>query len=105
MRPIVALATILWIVGADVAVAGPPCADVSDLATARARWAQARQAFGSARSDNSCRTSSVLFWEAVTTRHLAAICEEGAARQRDLSALDSDVDALNDTIAAQCRPE
>ena len=105
MRSIIALTAILGIVGADVAVAGPPCADISDLATARARWAQARQALGSAQSDNSCRTSSILFWEAVTTRHIAAICEEGAARQRDLSALDSDVDALNDTIAAQCGPQ
>jgi hypothetical protein len=101
MRSIAALISIFWIAGTEVAAAGTACADAPDVSTARARWAQARQILGPGGSD-SCRASSALFWEAVTTRHFAAICEDGDARQRDLRVLDSDVDALNDAIAAQC---
>ena len=79
------------------------CNQVPDVATARVRWADARQrSFGSAHDEKSCRANSSLFLEAVNTRQVASICEEGAKRQHDLDMLDAEINAFNDLIAAQC---
>jgi hypothetical protein len=79
------------------------CNQVPDVATARVRWADARQrSFGPAHDEERCRANSSLFLEAVNTRQVASICEEGAKRQHDLDTLDAEIDAFNDLIAAQC---
>jgi hypothetical protein len=61
-----------------------------------------QRSFGSAHDEKSCRTNSGLFLEAVNTRQVASICEEGAKRQHDLDMLDAEINAFNDLIAAQC---
>jgi len=38
----------------------------------------------------------------VTARQAASVCEDGSDRQRDLDLLDSEIDAFNNLIAAQC---
>ena len=79
------------------------CAQVSDLAAARVRWAAARENradFG--QSEKKCRAYGIHFYEAVTARQVASICEQGIDRQRDLDLLDFEINAFNNLIAAQC---
>jgi hypothetical protein len=79
------------------------CAQVSDLAAARLRWAVVHQSHvDSAQDEKKCRAYRIHFYDAVTARQAASICEDGIHRQRDLDLLDSAIDAFNNLIAAQC---
>src|SRR5262245_4677615 len=79
------------------------CGQVSDLAAARLRWAAARQSrLDPAQDEQKCRAWGFHFYDAVTARQAASVCEDGSDRQRDLDLLDSEIDALNNLIAAQC---
>src|SRR5262245_51250376 len=79
------------------------CTQASDLAAARIRWAAARQSRGDAAQDEKkCRAYRNHFYDAVTARQAASICEDGINRQRDLALLDVEIDAFNNLIAAQC---
>ena len=79
------------------------CAQISDLAAARLRWAAARQSrVDSAQNEKRCRVYRIHFYDAVTARQVASVCEGGIDRQRDLDLLDFEIDAFNDLIAAQC---
>ena len=42
------------------------------------------------------------FISTVTARQAASVCENGIDRQQDLDLLDSEIDAFNNLIAAQC---
>jgi hypothetical protein len=55
-----------------------------------------------AHSTENCRSYSSNFFEAVVARRAVSFCRDGVDRQRTLELLDSDIDALNDLIAAQC---
>ena len=74
----------------------------SAISSARLRWSTARQHIGIGPTAERCRGYSHVFLEAVNTRHVASICEEGADRERDLILLDADIDAFNNLIAANC---
>jgi hypothetical protein len=87
---------------AALSVAHASCSQASEIAAARVRWAAARQHVGNSPTAESCRAYSHVFLEAVNTRHVASICEDGADRQRDLALLDADIDAFNNLIAAYC---
>jgi len=79
------------------------CTQVSDLAAARVRWAAARQSrVDAAESDKKCRAYRIHFYDAVTARQAASICEDSINRQRELALLDGEIDAFNNLIAAQC---
>ena len=79
------------------------CAQVSDLAAARVRWAAARQSrVDAAQDEKRCRAYRIHFYDAVTARQAASICEDDIHRQRDLDLLDFEIDAFNNLIAAQC---
>jgi len=79
------------------------CGQVSDLAAARLRWAAARQSrLGPAQDEQKCRAWGIHFYNAVTVRQAASVCEVGSDRQRDLDLLDSEINAFNNLIAAQC---
>ena len=79
------------------------CSQTFDVATARNRWAVARRtSVNAAHDDESCRAYGNQFFEAVTARQAASICEDGVNRQRALEMLDAEIDALNNLIAAQC---
>src|SRR5262249_44125622 len=69
----------------------------------RVRWAAARQSrVDAAQDEKRCRAYRIHFYDAVTARQAASICEDGIHRQRDLDLLDSEIDAFNSLIAAQC---
>jgi hypothetical protein len=80
------------------------CARISDLAAARVRWAAARQSqIDAAHPEKICHDYVINFYEAVTVRQTASICESSTDRRRlDLVLLDSEIDAFNNLIAEQC---
>ncbi|HKN08684.1 MAG TPA: hypothetical protein VJ376_04275 [Pseudomonadota bacterium] len=79
------------------------CGQTFDIVSARNRWAAARQAsVDPAYHDEACRAYGTQFFEAVTARQAASNCEAGDKRQRTLEILDSEIDAFNNLIAAQC---
>jgi hypothetical protein len=88
-----------------VSIASPSeCAQVTDLAGARVRWAAIRQkSKDPANTENNCRAYSKSFFEAVQARQTVAYCGEGSDRQHDLSLLDLEINAFNNLIASQCQ--
>ena len=74
------------------------CGQVSELAAARFRWAAARQS----RIDPVQTEKDILFFETVTARQAVSICRDGIDHQWDLALIDSEIDAFNNLIAAQC---
>jgi len=49
-----------------------------------------------------CHVYGGYFYEAAVIRQAAASCESGAARDRDLESLDTEIDAFNKLIASRC---
>ena len=49
--------------------------------------------------DKICRAYAASFYESVTLRQVAARCIDG---ERNLAALDSEINAFNDLLAAKC---
>jgi hypothetical protein len=81
----------------------PGCSQLSDLSAARVRWAAVRKSrVDPNHSEESCRFYGSNFFEAVTTRQAASFCRDGVDRQRTLELLDTEIEAFNDLIAAQC---
>ena len=79
------------------------CGHASELATARLRWEAARRSpTDPALREKNCRAYGIQFYEAVTARQATSACRDGIDRGRDLELLDSDIDAFNNLIAAQC---
>ena len=79
------------------------CGHTSELASARLRWQAARQIpIDPARADKTCRAFGTQFYEAVTARQATSACQDGIDHQRDLVLLDSEIEAFNELIAAQC---
>jgi hypothetical protein len=79
------------------------CGHTSELASARLRWQAARQIpIDPALADKNCRAFGNQFYEAVTARQATSACHDGIDHQRDLVLLDSEIEAFNKLIAAQC---
>jgi hypothetical protein len=79
------------------------CSRVSELRSAHARWAAARQTpVDPAHNDEACRAYGTQFYEAVTTRHAVSLCSGRVDSQQELGLLDTEIDAFNNLIAAQC---
>jgi hypothetical protein len=81
----------------------PGCSQLSGLSAARLRWASVRKKpVNFARSEESCRSYTTNFFEAVTTRQVASFCRDSIDRERTLELLDVEIGAFNDLIATQC---
>jgi hypothetical protein len=79
------------------------CGHTSQLSSARLRWQAARQIpVDPALADKTCRAFGIHFYEAVTARQATSVCQDGIDHQRDLVQLDSEIEAFNKLIAAQC---
>jgi hypothetical protein len=78
------------------------CASISDLASARARWEATRLSrIDATHAEKICHDYAVTFYEAVTVRRTASICESSTDRRRlDLVLLDSEIEAFNNLIAS-----
>jgi hypothetical protein len=85
--------------GADTSA----CSQLSDLPAARIRWAAVRKSrLDPDHGAENCRSYSSNFYEAVVARQAASFCRESIDRQRTLELIDSEINALNDLIAARC---
>ena len=79
------------------------CSQISNLSTARFRWAAVRKSrIDPAHNQDSCRSYSTIFFEAVNARQAAANCSDVTDRQQTLELLDSEIDAFNELIASKC---
>jgi hypothetical protein len=79
------------------------CGQKFGVAAARNRWAVARErSVDPDHYDETCRAYGNQFFEAVTARQAASICENDDKRQRTLEVLDAEIDAFNNLIAAHC---
>jgi hypothetical protein len=79
------------------------CRQLSDFSAARLRWAAVRKAgVGPDQTAKNCRSYGTNFFEAVMARQAASFCGDEINRRRILELLDSEIDAFNDLIAAQC---
>jgi hypothetical protein len=79
------------------------CTQVSNLSTARVRWAAVRKNhLDLARNEGNCRSYGTNFFEAVSARQAASFCKDGLDRERILELLDTEIEAFNDLIATQC---
>jgi hypothetical protein len=79
------------------------CGHASQLASARLRWQAARQIpIDPKLLNKNCRDFGNQFYEAVTARQATSVCQDGIDHQRDLILLDSEIEAFNKLIAAQC---
>ena len=79
------------------------CDHTSQLAGARLRWQAARQIpIDPALPDKTCRAFWFQFYKAVTARQATSACQDGIDHRRYLILLDSEIEAFNKLIAAQC---
>jgi hypothetical protein len=79
------------------------CAQAHDSAEARLKWALERQGNGETlQKDDSCRAYRSEFYEAAVTRQNVTHCEQDDIRQSALEAIDAEINAFNDLIAAYC---
>jgi hypothetical protein len=80
------------------------CARISGLASARARWAATRLShIDAAHAEKICHDYAITFYESVTVRQTASICESSTDRRRlDLVLLDTEIDAFDNLIAEHC---
>jgi hypothetical protein len=80
------------------------CIPPSEIAASRTRLAAIRQQlFNTADQELACRAFAAAFVELVMARRLATTCIREADRDSDINALDVDINAVNDLIAAKCR--
>jgi hypothetical protein len=79
------------------------CASAKDIEASRTRWTTVRtQPAKTADNDTNCRAYAASFYESVTLRQAAALCSRDADRARNLSVLDSEIDAFNNLLASKC---
>ena len=79
------------------------CGSTKDIDASRARWTTMRaQLAKTAHTETNCRAYAASFYESVTLRHAAALCERSAEQARNLVVLDSEIDAFNNLLATKC---
>lgn len=93
------LLTSATINASTIPAAASQCAPPSAIAVTRTHWAAVRSQFRNATDhEAACRAYAASFYESVTTRQAATGCTDKA----DITALDSEVNAFNDLLAAKC---
>jgi hypothetical protein len=100
-RIILAVSPVLLLLSSTAAIAEPQCAYASaaNPSSDRAAHHPQQNRLDRAASREICRVYIKRFVEAVTARKDAVSCQDGAARQRALEALDAEIEAFNDRIA------
>lgn len=89
--------------GSIIPAATAQCMASHEIATTRMRWAAVRSRFdGAANHEAACRAYAAAFYESVTTRQAAGGCIRGEDHDRDITELDSEINAFNDLLSSQC---
>ena len=79
------------------------CASSKEIGASLARWAAIRRQFVNATDHQmACRVFAASFYESVAARQAAAICVRDADRYLDIGAINSEIDAFNNLLAAKC---
>lgn len=79
------------------------CASSKEIGASLARWAAIRRQFVNATDhQTACRVFAASFYESVAARQAAAICVRDADRNLDIGAINSEIDAFNNLLAAKC---
>jgi hypothetical protein len=79
------------------------CPSASQTAASRTRWAAVRKQLVTATDhDMACRIFAASFYESALARQAAVACAHAADLDPDVSALDSEINAFNDLLAAKC---
>jgi hypothetical protein len=103
MRTVILVISLLIDPAITAAADTPACSQVSNLPSARIRWAAVRKSrIDPAHNEESCRSYSTNFFEAVNARQAATYCSDVTDRQRTLELLDTEIDAFNELIASKC---
>ena len=77
---------------------GSACTSIKGIDASR--WATLRSELANATGkEKICRAYAASFYESVTLRQAAAKCFNG---KRNVAVLDSEINALNDLLAAKC---
>jgi hypothetical protein len=97
MRVLIASAAII---ASTIPAISAECTSVRDIDASRSRWELLRsQPDKSADRAKTCRAFAASFYESVTLRRAVAGC---AAGERNLAALDFEINAFNDLLATKC---
>jgi hypothetical protein len=100
MRRTIVLIASTAINASTIPAVASDCTLNKDIDASRTRWATLRsQRASAADNERTCRAYAASFYESVTLRQAAARCVD---RERDLAALDSEINAFNDLLAAKC---
>ena len=79
------------------------CASRTDIDFSRARWAAVRtQQTKTADNQTTCRAYAASFYESVKLRQETALCTRDTDQARNLTILDSEIDAFNNLLATRC---
>jgi hypothetical protein len=101
MKRILILVTSLVINAWTISAVASECASIADIAASHIPRNAARDhSIDPVDIEKTCRAYAASFYQMVVTRRVAAIC--GVSRQRDLAMLDSEINAVNDLLAAKC---
>ncbi|SRR6266852_4287562 len=101
MTRITIFVTSLVVAAWTIPAVASECASISEIAASHASWNAVRDhSLDPADIEKRCNAYAASFYQMVVTRQAAAIC--GVGRQRDLAALDSEINAANDLLAAKC---
>jgi hypothetical protein len=79
------------------------CASSRDIEISRARWAAVRtQPAKTADNQTTCRAYATSFYESVKLRQETTLCTRDMDQARNLTILDSEIDAFNNLLATRC---
>jgi hypothetical protein len=100
MRRITVLIASAAINASTIPAVASECTLSKDIDASGTRWATLRsQPAGAADNEKTCRAYAASFYESVTLRQAAA---RRVDRERNLAALDSEINAFNDLLATKC---
>ncbi|MGY8667837.1 hypothetical protein Q3C01_36515 [Bradyrhizobium sp. UFLA05-109] len=102
MMRLAALLASVAINASTIPAVASECASSRDVDVSRARWAAVRSQPTKPDDQASCRAYAASFYESVKLRQEAALCSRDTDQARNLTILDSEIDAFNNLLATRC---
>ena len=100
MRRILVLIASAVINASAIPAVAAECTSIKDIDASRSRWETLRsQTAKGTDKEKICRAYAASFYESVTLRQAAAACATG---ERNIVALDSEINAFNELLATKC---
>ena len=100
MRRLLVLVVSAAINASAVPAVAAECTSIKDIDASRSRWETLRsRPAKEADKESVCRAYAASFYETVTLRQVATTCGTG---ERNIVALDSEINAFNELLATKC---